>query len=974
MSSKSSHRRWKKKAAIATPVGALVSIFLILCLSPFAFPEATSAETNKITSEDLPAMLAEEWMDEGTSPLQESEPNPHELTTSMDAAGGCDGIKDGTYGFHVASGEKDPWWQVDLGRCRALDRIVVYNRTDRGLAPRTAHLQILVKRKPEEKFHQVHQHDGTTFYGAPQDAPLVVSLKERGVEARFVRLAVEGTCSLALDEIEVYPTDDPRKNIALGQPADQISLSPYSTDSLGEKADSSASYSLRKTRQVLEKAEQLADRIAPGADAEKLAPLQEELRKFKARVPAEKNVSVPAEKRKEWFLRAKQLARNIAFANPLLDFDQILFIKRHHPTGPYHMCDQFYGCNAVAGGELCVLIAPFSSHPRVENLLADSVVENGRLAGKKLIGGAFLSPELSFDGKEILFAYSECRATETYQWFPECSFHLFKCNLDGSNLVQLTDGPTNDFDPCYLPDGRIAFISERRGGYLRCGRHCPVYTLFSMEPDGSDIVPLSYHETHEWQPSVDNNGMLVYTRWDYVDRDTNVAHHIWHCYPDGRDPRSYHGNYPARREARPWMEMDIRAIPGSSRYVATAGAHHGNALGSLVMIDIDQEDDGAMSQLEVITPDCPFPESSGRGSIREHSRYGTPWPLSENDYLCMYDRRAKHHGIYWIDADGNRELLYRDPEIPCFSPIPLRPRPVPPAIPSRTVQTKKEIAEHDGKIPPSTVAIMDIYTSDFAWPPETKIEELRIIQLLPKSTPPPNEPRIGVADQTNARSVLGTVPAEEDGSVFFECPAEKPIYFQAIDGRGQAVMSMRSATYLHPGEQLTCLGCHEPKRRGPLRLKTVPTALQRAPSAIRPEVEGSRPFSYVQLVQPVLEKHCVDCHREEKALDLSGTPEGPHRWSRSYTNLAGKYGFYFNVRNGSINDGIHGGVRTIPGRFGAKAAPLRDYLTEDHYGVQLSPDDLHRIDLWLDCNSEFYGAYEKTEAQSLGETVYPSLE
>jgi len=70
-----------------------------------------------------------------------------------------------------------------------------------------------------------------------------------------------------------------------------------------------------------------------------------------------------------------------------------------------------------------------------------------------------------------------------------------------------------------------------------------------MEPDGADIVPLSYHETHEWHPSVDHFGRIVYTRWDYVDRDTNVAHHIWTCYPDGRDPRSMHGNGRATRTA-----------------------------------------------------------------------------------------------------------------------------------------------------------------------------------------------------------------------------------------------------------------------------------------------------------------------------------------------------------------------------------------------------------------------------------------
>ena len=112
--------------------------------------------------------------------------------------------------------------------------------------------------------------------------------------------------------------------------------------------------------------------------------------------------------------------------------------------------------------------------------------------------------------------------------------------------------------------------------------------------------------------------MLVYTRWDYVDRDTNIAHHIWTCFPDGRDPRSFHGNYPERRESRPWMEMDIRAIPGSHKFVATAGAHHGHAFGSLVLIDPRRADDGAMSQLERLTPEVPFPEAEGQADRRAH--------------------------------------------------------------------------------------------------------------------------------------------------------------------------------------------------------------------------------------------------------------------------------------------------------------------------------------------------------------------
>ena len=149
-------------------------------------------------------------------------------------------------------------------------------------------------------------------------------------------------------------------------------------------------------------------------------------------------------------------------------------------------------------------------------------------------------------------------------WAEGRCYHVFSVNVDGSDLRQLTDGTWNDFDPCWLPNGRIAFISERRGGYLRCGRVCPNYTLFDMAADGSDINCLSFHETNEWHPSVTNEGLLLWTRWDYVDRHGCTAHMPWVTTLDGRDPRAVHGNF-STRSARPDMEVDCRAIPGLAR-------------------------------------------------------------------------------------------------------------------------------------------------------------------------------------------------------------------------------------------------------------------------------------------------------------------------------------------------------------------------------------------------------------------------
>ena len=678
--------------------------------------------------------------------------------------------------------------------------------------------------------------------------------------------------------------------------------------------------------------------------------------------------------RRAMFDKACKLRRRIAFANPLLDFDKLLFITRRDPGGPFHMCDQFYGCNARPGGGLFVLSEAFGPEPKVTNLLENSVVEGGRLKGRKLTGGSLLSPELSFDGKTVMFARTQAKAKKTYTWGPTISYHIFKCNSDGSGLTQVTDGDADDFDPCFLPNGRVAFISLRRGGYLRCGRHCPVYAMFSMKPDGTDIVPLSYHETHEWQPSVDNDGMIVYTRWDYIDRDTNIAHHIWISYPDGRDPRSFHGNYPVVRKRRPWMEMEIRAIPGSHRYVAVTGAHHGNAIGSLVLIDRRIEDDNAMSQVRRLTPEAPFPESEG--STRGCMRYGTPWPLSESYYLCVYDAGAKNRGVYLIDRFGNRELLYRDAAVSCLSPIPLRPRRKPPIIPDQTTST----AAAAGISRQATVAVMNVYDSDFTWPKGTQIKALRIIQLLPKSTAPPNKPRIGVANQTNARAVLGTVPVETDGSAYFQAPVAKPMYFQALNARGLAVQSMRSLTYVHPGERLTCHGCHEPKLASPRKETKLRLAMRRAPSKIRPDVAGSNPFNYPRLVQGVLDKHCVACHtknKAKKAPNLAGTVTRSNGWTQSYVSLAGKHGFYFHVSNGSIRTGVHGGSRTKAGKFGAKASKLYQMITTGSHKDRLKnlpAEDLYRITLWLDANSEFYGAYHDTARQARGEVVTPDLQ
>lgn len=686
--------------------------------------------------------------------------------------------------------------------------------------------------------------------------------------------------------------------------------------------------------------------------------------------------------RRRLYLLACALRREALFAHPLLDFDSILFVARGNYlgsriTGPrvtadvfgQHFATQYFAFNSIPGGGLFV-VRDYRTRPTVRNVLAEARVANGRLKGQRLEPGAFLSPDLSFDGRRILFAYTENRE-HRWVWSNQTTWNLFSVNTDGSDLRQLTDSPTNDFDPCWLPDGRIAFISERRGGYIRCFAllHVPNYTLCAMNADGSDIELLSFYETSEWHPSVDHQGRIIYTRWDYTDRENCLGSNFWVCYPDGRDPRAPHGNYPYpwhtfadntqpdSRRGRPYVELNIRAVPGSPLYLLTAAPHHGEAFGSLVMLDLRVPDDGAMSQLRRVTPYEPFPETES--PARSQYAYGTAWPLSEDLYLC---NQWEH--LYLLDRFGNQELVCENalvfgttnPDFRLIDPIPLRSRPKPPVIPRRTTPPGE-----DG--PPAVIRVVNVYDSDLPFPPGTTIRWLRVVQNFPKTNPHMGVPMIGYQNENTPRMPLGIVPVEADGSVAFEAPAGRELMFQVLDEHHMAVQGMRSVAYVHRGEQLTCAGCHEPSHRASARTAT-PLAFRRPPSRLAPEVEPVEPITYYRWVRPVFERSCIPCHRE--------AGRGPV--DMSYTALEPDAFYFAGGMSGTTTKPIHGGSRTIPGRFGARNSRLGRALLDDTHRGKIATEDFLRVVLWLDANSPRLGAFEDEARQVAGECVWPALE
>ncbi len=944
---------------------ALVAILICVSAAPGAAPldEATA-----VTAAQIEADWLRQDEKRQSTPLAGNRVAPEE-----DAAGAVDGVKNGKWGFHTEL-EENPWWQVDLGKPADLGRLVLYNRCD--LAARNARILVWVS-DDSKTFRQVYQHNGTVFYGHTDGKPLAVDLK--GVRARYVRLGLTGKMYFHLDEVEVYPPGA-KENLALHKPATQSSTSLWSARALRSAGPQGPT--IEAVLRSVERGRKLAEsqrRLGAEVDAE--AKILEEVAAAAKRLPAAASESA----RRELYLRAHRAVRKMALGNPLLDFDSILFCKAA-PTRFPHMSDQFYGWWSRPGGGICVLegfkkdLFQTSEAPKTSEVSGPRV----RCLTSGWAPGSFLRPDLSYDGRRVLFAYAkhdprvpDVRDKASKVTLPEDAFyHVFEMNLDGSGVRQLTRGRYDDFDARYLPSGEIVFLSTRKGvflqtsrsntaattaadlpdSYVRCGgdnyRPVPVFTLHVMDAEGKGLRPISAFENFEWTPSVANDGRILYCRWDYIDRFNGHFFSLWSTNPDGTNPQLVYKNY----TIRPQVASEAVAIPNSYKLVFTASAHHSILGGSLVLFDRRRGTEEA-APIVRLTPEVPFPETE---AWADHY-YANPWPLSEEYYLVGWaDHRLPPHtrietqeanpvnamGLYLLDAFGNQELLYRDQAISSGNPIPLRPRPKPPVYAHQASDAAQE----------GRFFLQDVYQGLDGIARGT-VKRLRIVAVPPKVQPHMNRPNLGVSAEDPGKYVLGTVPVEADGSAHFRVPSGVSVFFQALDADGLAVQTMRSLTYTQPNQTLSCIGCHEHRDLAP-PIGKVPLAGLREPSKLAPGPPGSWPLRFDELVQPVLERHCVRCHRPG-----SDSPQAA-KWDLT---PAKAYHTLLTFGGEDLKKKAFERDRSIPGQCTAATSKLWAMLVQakGHEGVQLDPDSQQRLATWMDTYAQQQGSFSETQEDEL---------
>lgn len=630
--------------------------------------------------------------------------------------------------------------------------------------------------------------------------------------------------------------------------------------------------------------------------------------------------------------QARDVKRRLMLRDPdLARITRILCVRRHNYE-PSHNYSDLFDATGGPGGSLDLVTLPTGQGRLVpERASVRTLCQAG--------GGVIRDASASYDARTVYFAWRKR---------PGDYFHLMRVAADGSGVKQMTSGPYHDVYPTPLPDGDLAFISTRcRARYL-CWRP-QAYVLFRLRRSGA-MTPLSYANLSEWAPSVMRDGRILWTRSEYQDKGADFSHTLWAVRPDGSHAELIFGN----TILQPNGYANGRQVPESSEVICTLISHFGDLNGPLAVLDPDRSP-FEPAAIHTLTPEVPRP-----GLWPSEECFREPEPISRDVFLCSH-APGRRFGIWLIDRDGNREMLFEDPVYSITCPIPFGPRrrPTPPSTLA-------------GTQPEGEFVLTDVYRGLGSSVARGSVKWLRICQEVRA-----NLERDGTAYRSDhpdfmdwyatpthlvsgpfgwpsfvAKASWGLVPVAPDGSARFAAPAGKVLYFSILDADLNEIQRMRSVVQLTSGERRGCIGCHE--SRG-----TAPPAGVRPRSMIRSKIMKSpwdgRPFWFERDVQPVLNRNCVRCHDvgDRNGIVLAGRPDA-HLVPASYRTLVEQgWVHYFDW---GWNSG--GNEKASPLTFGSARSRLWKVLAAGHHGVRLSGRDQLCLKTWTDLNCPLWGDYQ----------------
>jgi hypothetical protein len=577
--------------------------------------------------------------------------------------------------------------------------------------------------------------------------------------------------------------------------------------------------------------------------------------------------------------------------------------------------------------------------------------------------GVIRDPCLSYDGKKVAFAWSK----------DNNGYHIWEIDIASKAVTQLTDDPSgltvSDFEPCYLSNGDILFNSSRCYGQVDCNFNITC-NLFLMNGQGKYLRQVGFDQVHTTYPTMMSTGKVLYSRWEYNDRNVSDVYGVFTMNPDGCNQIEYWGN----QASNPATLPQAREIPGANgKIMCILGGHQGMYCGDLAVIDPNISRNGT-NAVQLIAPKRTLGSPVMMDGVDPAKKlFQNPYPLDAEWFLVSYrpDVNSKF-SIYLMNLDGERELVASDASMSVSQPIPLVAREAPrvPAYQADYNQTTGIVTMSNAYYGSGTNG-----TSSTGTVKANTIAKLRVVALEYRINPWFGN--VGASAYTStpvarwmgsweAKRIVGETKVEADGSAAIIVPARVPLYVQLIDTNGCAINSMRSWMTLQPGEKFSCYGCHEDKNISP---PPVPNPIAATPKPLDPFYGISdKYFSFPTYIQPILDKNCISCHKagHQSGLDLSGekfwtgdlTDDADNvtackYWSKAYYNLTTGAGFSSKYVNFITVMSQATGYKA--NSVGSCKSSLITKLRGGH--VKLTKEEMDKLCAWIDLCIPYSGHY-----------------
>ncbi|MDP6635203.1 MAG: isochorismatase family protein [Phycisphaerae bacterium] len=637
------------------------------------------------------------------------------------------------------------------------------------------------------------------------------------------------------------------------------------------------------------------------------------------------------------------LQREALLANPLLDFDKLLVVKRRpnkkgKPGNP----------DLARGWDIGFPRSSFGKSSLKRNALEGEiavlspVTPEGKLTAlyrpktPLFVGDV----DLHFSADRMLFTKRDSRG----------NFQIHEISAKGGSPRQVSGGEQPDVhnhDGAYLPNGDIIFASTACFQGVPCNKS-NVALLYRMNARGQRVRQLCFDQDHNFHPAIQEDGRVMYLRWEYSDLPHTFSRIMFQMNPDGTGQMALYGG------SSYWPNgiYSARPIPGKPTMFAgvVAGHHDCYRTGELILFDVSRgrrETEGVVQRIpgygkkiEALIQD--------KLTAKSWPKFAHPFPLSDKYFLatCKLDSKSPWD-IYLVDVFDNMLRLRHEDGWGLFEPIPFRKTPRPPIVPD-----KVDLKRND-----ATVMLADIYRGKgLAGVPRGEIKHLRLVTLHYCYQGLGGQyDRVGLDGPWDVKQVLGTVPVESDGSANFRIPANMPIAVQPLDSEGKAVQLMRSWLVGMPGEVVSCVGCHETGNMSSTVRQTI--ALRRKPSEIKPFYGPRRGFSFNREIQPVLDKYCLACHNGQKRDDGRKIPDlrlaGENKYRQGHFTPS-YMAIRRLVRTPTMEPDMH---MLATGDFHADTTELVQMLSAGHHNVKLSEEAWERLITWIDIQAPAHGTW-----------------